>query len=68
MANTDIRREIAEAGLKHWEVADAIGVNEATLCVWLRKPLIGERRSRVIDAIQRLKSERGNTYAGAKKI
>lgn len=65
MANTDIRRQIAEAGLKHWEVADAIGVNEATLCVWLRKPLTGERRSRVNDAIKKLKGERraGNADA-----
>ncbi len=65
MANTDIRRQIAEAGLKQWEVADAIGVNEATLCVWLRKPLANERLERVRAAIEKLKRERGSDHANA---
>lgn len=56
--NIDIRNMIAEAGLKHWEVADAIGVNESTLCVWLRKPLANERRRRVLAAINALTAER----------
>ncbi len=68
MANTDIRQQIMRAGLKHWEVADAIGINEATLCVWLRKPLQGERLNRVCAAIEKLKGERSDTYAGTKKI
>ncbi len=59
MANIEIRKQIADAGLKHWEVADAVGVNEATLCVWLRKPLTEERLERVNTAIEKLKAERG---------
>lgn len=54
MANNDIRQQIKKAGLKQWEVADAIGVNEATLCVWLRKPLKGDRLERVREAIRTL--------------
>ena len=58
MANNAIRQQIAEAGLKHWEVADAAGISEATLCVWLRKPLANERRRRVLAAINALTAER----------
>lgn len=56
--NADIRSLIKKAGLKQWEVADAIGASETTLCVWLRKPLKGERRSRVENAIEQLRKER----------
>ena len=63
MANNAIRQQIAEAGLKHWEVADAAGISEATLCVWLRKPLVNERLERVCSAIEKLKRERGSDHA-----
>lgn len=56
MANLEIRSAISEAGLKHWQVADAAGISEATLCVWLRKPLSNEREKRVKAAINQLKA------------
>ena len=58
MANIEIRKQIKEAGLKHWEVADVVGVSDSTLCVWLRKPLTGERLKRVNAAIEELKREK----------
>ncbi len=54
MINAEIRKSIATAGLKHWQVADAAGISETTLCVWLRKPLKGERLERVREAIRAL--------------
>lgn len=54
MSNNDVRTRIAEAGLKHWEVAYAVGVSEATLCVWLRKPLTEDRRNQINAAINTL--------------
>lgn len=54
MINAEIRKSIAAAGLKHWQVADAAGISETTLCVWLRKPLKGERLERVREAIRAL--------------
>ena len=58
--NFEIRKRIATAGLKHWQVADAIGISECTLCVWLRKELDGERLRRVQAAINALIGEVAN--------
>lgn len=55
--NTDIREMIKKAGLRHWQVAETIGVDQATLCVWLRTDLSEERRTRILDAIERIKRE-----------
>lgn len=58
MINAEIRKSIAGASLKHWQVADAAGISEATLCVWLRKPLKGERLERIREAIRTLTEEK----------
>lgn len=57
MKNLDIRTAIRISGLKHWQVAEAIGVSEGTLCVWLRTELSPERRERVVQALEQLKTE-----------
>lgn len=51
MQNKSIRKAIEKAGLSYWQVADAIGIHPATLCVWLRHELTGERLERVQHAI-----------------
>lgn len=53
-ANTDIRTAITGARLRQWEVAQAVGISDSRLSVWLRTPLSDERRQRVLDAIDRL--------------
>lgn len=58
MANSDVRKQISDLRLKYWEVAYAIGITETTLCVWLRKPLIGERKRRVDEALSKLRAQR----------
>lgn len=58
MTNEKIREKIADAGLRYWQVAYAAGISEATLCVWLRKPLTEEREKRIMSAIEVLSSER----------
>ncbi len=55
--NSDVREMIEAAGLKHWQVAETVGVDKATLCVWLRTDLSEERRTRILDAIERIKRE-----------
>lgn len=57
MKNLDVRQAIQKAGLKHWQVAEATGISQYTLCVWLRSDLNNERRLRVMQAIERLKTE-----------
>lgn len=54
MKNKEIRNEIEQSGLKYWQVAEAIGINQTTLCVWLRQELTGERREKVEKAIEQL--------------
>lgn len=53
-ANKDIRELIAQNRLRYWEVAQAIGIQGETFSRWLRTPLKGERRQRVLDAIDQL--------------
>lgn len=54
MANQELRDAIARAGLRHWQVALAAGISEATLCVWLRTPLNDIRLERIKNAITTL--------------
>lgn len=58
MNNVEIRKAIADAGLKHWEVADAVGVCHYTFSTWLRHELSDAKRTRVESAIERLRKER----------
>lgn len=54
MSNVDIRNKIRERRLRHYEVAEKIGISETTLCVWLRHELTDERKKRVLEAIEQL--------------
>lgn len=54
MANQELRDAISRAGLRHWQVALAAGISEATLCVWLRTPLSDKRLNRIQAAITTL--------------
>lgn len=53
----DISDAIEKAGLKHWQIAEAVGVSHYTFCVWLRTELSPERRSRIEHALEQLKRE-----------
>lgn len=54
--NRWVRNEIEKAGLKYWEVADAIGISPYTFSTWLRHELKGERLERVQAALEALSS------------
>lgn len=58
MQNKDIRKAIEQAGISYWQVADAIGIHPATLCVWLRHELDGEKKKKVENAIEYLIAEK----------
>lgn len=59
MKNIDIRQTILILGLRHYEVAERIGISESTLCVWLRNELTDERRAKVMKAIEELRCSNG---------
>jgi len=60
LQNILIRKKIKESGLKQWEVAYAIGINESTLTRWLRVELPEKEKERicsVVDELLKIKKE-----------
>lgn len=60
MQNTFVRAKIKESGLKQWEVAYALGINESTLTRWLRVELPEKEKERicsVVDELLKIKKE-----------
>lgn len=51
MTNEKIRDAMRIANVKQWQVADALGVHEATFCVWLRHELPAEKENAILEAI-----------------
>ena len=60
MKNEAIRQKARELDLKLWEIADAAGIAQSTLTVWMRKELSGERLARVTAALEKLEADRRN--------
>ena len=58
MKNETIKAAIQRAGLKQWEVADALDVHENTLLRLLRHELTDEQRRRVEEAIEQAKANK----------
>lgn len=54
MYNLEIRVKIKQNRLCHYEVAQKIGISEATFCRWLREELNEERKKLVLSAIDKL--------------
>ena len=58
MANKEIRRIIFENNLRHYAVAEAMNISEFTFCKWMRSELTEERREMVMQAINKLISQK----------
>ncbi len=54
-ANLEIRQKAQRAGVRHWRIADELGVSEMRLCRMLRHELPEAEKRRILDAIDRLK-------------
>lgn len=62
MNNQDIRQALVEAGFKHRELAEALGIYEGNLSRKLRRELPSEQKEHIFRTIERMKeyrSERG---------
>jgi len=57
--NQDIRRTAAGAGVKLWQVADALGIADCSLSRKLRKELPQEEKDRIFGIIRELSQEVG---------
>jgi len=57
-ANKEIRRKIWESDLRHWQIAEQIGIAHTSLVNWLRVPLTEERKEKILKAIEELKEKK----------
>jgi len=53
--NTDIRLAAAGAGVKLWQIAEAMGIPDSSLSRKLRRELPSEEKARVQEIIHQLK-------------
>lgn len=58
VANADIREAARSKGVRLWEVAEGIGISDATFSRKLRRELSADERQRVMEVIKNL-SEAG---------
>ena len=57
MANADIREILRKKRIRHYEVADQLGISEYTFCKWLRTELPPDKREEVLKAIKQIENE-----------
>lgn len=50
--NEQVRRAARAAGMPMWKLAEMLGVSEATLVRWMRKPFSPETKKRALAAIK----------------
>ena len=54
MANLIIREELKARGVRHWELAAALGISEQTLVRWLRFELSEDRQLDMLMKIEEI--------------
>lgn len=57
MRNQDIRSTAAGAGVKLWEIADALGIADSSFSRKLRKELPQEEKEKIFSIIKKLSQE-----------
>lgn len=55
MKNQDIRNEVKESGLKLWQIAEKLGINDGNFSRMLRKELSDEKKAEIRAIIEELK-------------
>lgn len=61
MKKTDVKKQLELIGRKQWELANAIGVHEATLIHWFHEiDIRPEREARIVEGIEKLKADKPN--------
>lgn len=54
MANKIIREELKQRGVRHWELAYALGISEQTLVRWLRFELSEDKQMVILEKIREI--------------
>lgn len=59
MCNLDVRQAAASAGVRLWQIANAIGLNDGNFSRKLRKELPAEEKRKIFGIIEALSKEVG---------
>ena len=62
MKKEEVKLLMKQNQVKQWEVAEAMGISEFTLCRWLRKDLKGKQLERLNSAIKKVRSGKEETH------
>lgn len=62
MKKEEVKLIMKKNRVKQWEVAEAMGISEFTLCRWLRKDLKGKQLERLNSAIKQVRSGKEETH------
>lgn len=57
MKNIKIREKAHTSGVKMWEIAEALGIADTTLCRKLRKELPEDEQEKILNIIEQLSQE-----------
>lgn len=57
MANQDVKRVAAGAGVRLWQIAEALGIADCSLSRKLRRELPPEEKARIFEIISNLSQE-----------
>ena len=57
MENEKVRRLAAANSIRHWQIAQFLGVTEPTMTRWLRYPLPAEKEAKIRAAIKEIAGE-----------
>lgn len=60
MKNSDIRQEVTAAGLRLWQVAYKLGLNDGNFSRKLRRELSIDEKSKIREAIKELREGEAN--------
>lgn len=59
-SNKNVRKAIRIAGVKYWQVADALKISPYTLSVKLRHELPAEEQKNIVEAIKSIEGRNSN--------
>ena len=65
MKNLEIRSAVEDAGLRFWQLADALAIAESTLSKRLRHELPEDEKERILTVIRQLKEARHEPADGS---
>lgn len=56
--NPEITQKAAQCGIFYWEIAQKLGIGDATFSRWMRKPLSSVVKKQIFEAIEELVNEK----------